>query len=139
VIVLATLRSIGEIEFPHRPSAEASLFVYEHQSHVPFVIERVFVVNAQEACKRGAHAHRRCTQLLVCLKGEIVLTLDDGAAKKTISMTGAGKGVLIPPGIWAEQEYEEGSVLMALTDRKYEEQDYIRDYDAFLAYRREAA
>jgi len=40
--------------------------------------------------------------------------------------------LLIPPGIWAREDYlTDGAVLMVLCDRIYEEGDYIRDYDEF--------
>jgi dTDP-4-dehydrorhamnose 3,5-epimerase-like enzyme len=135
-MALATLKNVSEIEFPHRPSPEASLFVYEQQSHVPFPIKRVFVVTADEACERGSHAHKECTQLLVCLKGSVELTLHDGASVKTVMMNDAKKGILIPPGIWGEQQYEQGSIMMALADQPYNEAEYIRDYDTFLSYRK---
>jgi hypothetical protein len=45
-------------------------------------------------------------------------------------------GLLVPPGIWAEEIYEKPhSVLAVLCDRPYEEGDYIRDFEEFKAYR----
>ena len=46
-------------------------------------------------------------------------------------------GLLVPPGIWAKQEYMvDDAVLMVLASEYYDSQDYIRDYAEFLALRR---
>ena len=45
-------------------------------------------------------------------------------------------GLLIPEGIWAHQIYIiSNSVLTVLCNRKYETDDYIRDYEVFKKYR----
>jgi hypothetical protein len=45
---------------------------------------------------------------------------------------------VIPPGIWAEQVYEEeNSILMVLCDREYDEGDYIRDFNEFLLFKKD--
>lgn len=128
----ARLSDIQDIAFPVKDTADASLSIYEA---VPFPIKRVFVVNATEACERGFHAHRVCKQLLVCLKGQTELTIDDGASRQTITLDTPGRGILIPAGIWGEQTYAQDSILMVLTDQPYDETDYIRDYQDFKKYR----
>jgi hypothetical protein len=46
------------------------------------------------------------------------------------------QGLHILPGIWsAEQEFSSGSICLALTSDVYDDDDYIRDYDEFLASR----
>ena len=51
------------------------------------------------------------------------------------SLKNPTQGILIPPGIWAEQVYkEENSILMVLCDREYDEGDYIRDFNEFLLF-----
>jgi hypothetical protein len=41
-------------------------------------------------------------------------------------------GLIIPPGIWAQQTYlTENSVLTVLCDKLYQAADYIRDYEEF--------
>ena len=131
---MPTLQDIKEITFPAKPSDEASLFVYEHKSHVPFNIERVFVISAEQACDRGAHAHKKCNQLLVCLNGQVELTIKDGKNEKNIMMSNPAKGILVPAGLWAEQSYGNDSILMVLTDQPYDESDYIRGYNDYLKH-----
>lgn len=115
-----------------------TLVVAEALRHVPFPIVRIFAVTAVEAGKqRGHHAHRALTQLLICVSGRIEVTVDDGQDRKVIVLDHLAQALLVPPGIWAEQTYgDSDTVLLVLCDQPYDESDYIRDYDEFLAYRR---
>lgn len=130
------LKDVTYFQFPVIDSEEASLHVYESGTHVPFPIQRLFTINTREACVRGFHAHKECTQLLVCLEGRCVVTIDDGTVRKEIVLDQPSLGLLIPPSIWAEQVYEANTVLMVLTDRPYKETDYLRKYEDFLEFRK---
>ena len=129
------ISSLQHIPFPLRTSPEADLIVYEGNKEVPFSLKRVFVLKAFQQTDRGAHAHKDCAQLLVCLNGECIVTCDDGTHKATHILTDPEQGLLIPPTIWAKQDYQAGTVLMVLTDHPYDESDYLRDYNDFLAFR----
>jgi len=130
------VNDIKNIDFSAFPSKEASLLVYESQKHVPFSIKRVFTIIASEKCKRGFHAHKQATQLLICLQGKCVVTVDDGTSKKNIVLNQPNEGLLIPSTIWGEQAYEANTILMVLTDQPYDESDYIREYKDFLFFKK---
>lgn len=120
------------IHFEKHEDINGELCVYEGRKQVPFDIRRVFTVTARVGDTRGNHAHKKCTQLLVCVSGRIVVSCDDGLVVSQHLLENMSTGLLIPPGIWAKQKYmEEGAVLMTLCDRDYEADDYIRDYKEF--------
>ena len=124
--------------FPGHGDAAGRLFVYEAGSAVPFGIKRVFTVSSAAGRRGGDHAHKRCTQLLVCVHGGIRVTCDNGKTRSEWLLDSATTGLLLSPGIWATQEYlTEGATLMVLCDREYEIADYIRNYDEFLIFCRE--
>lgn len=129
------ISDIKEIDFFLNTTEKAVLSAYEHSLNVPFPIELVFVVNASQSCDRGAHAHKKCHQILVCIKGKIHLLLDDSESKTSLLLDNPAKGIHVPPGIWMEQNYEEGSILLALASQKYSEDEYIRNYAAFKKFR----
>jgi len=130
------LSDIKKIDFPQFDAKESTLFVYESGKLLPFTIQRVFTIKTVEACTRGFHAHKHGTQLLTVLNGECDVICDDGTSRKTYTLNQAAQGLLIPPTIWAEQAYSPNTILMVLTDHSYDEADYIRDYDAFLEFRK---
>ena len=118
------ISDVEEISFPQFDTQEASLLVYEGATTVPFSIQRMFTVKVNDACTRGFHAHKECSQLLVCLDGRCIVTVDDGSDRKEFVLDKPNVGLLIPPTIWAEQAYEANTILIGITDRQYEEADY---------------
>ncbi|EKO08753.1 FdtA/QdtA family cupin domain-containing protein [Leptospira interrogans] len=123
------------IRFPFFTEENGSLNVYESGKQVPFLIRRVFTVTANVNDIRGEHSHRKCSQLLICTSGKIKITCDNGSFVTEYLLENMNDGLLIPPGIWATQQYlDVNSVLLVLCDRGYEVEDYIRNYDEFLAW-----
>ena len=115
-----------------------SLGFIEEETDIPFNFKRVFYIyDAKSGEIRGKHAHRRCNQFLICLHGEIEVCCDDGNNNKKYLLNSPRNGLHIPPTIWAYQRYTcNESILMVLADRKFEEGDYIRDYNSFIEFRR---
>jgi len=70
------------------------------------------------------------------VSGCFEVALDDGVNKRTVTLNRPFYGLHIPPGIWAaEQEFSSGSVCLVMTSETFSEEDYIRDYEQFKAYR----
>lgn len=120
------------IHFKKHVESNGVLCVFESGQEVPFNICRVFTVSARAGDIRGDHAHKKCTQLLVCVSGQIHVTCDDGSTTTEHKLGNMSEGLLVPPGIWATEKYMiDDAVLMVLCDRGYEAEDYIRDYADF--------
>ncbi len=114
------------------------LIALEERADLPIKIRRVFAVSASPGVTRGKHAHKQLTQVMVCVYGRCVVVCDDGSKTKEFVLDKMDQSLIVPPGIWAEQIYSiEDTVLMVLCDFPYDEDDYIRDYKAFIAFRRE--
>ncbi len=102
---------------------------------VPFVPKRWFLVyDVPSREVRGAHAHRRCHQFLVCVAGEVTVAVDDGENRTEVVLDDPTLGIYIPPLVWGSQfRYDATSVLLVLASHEYDAADYIREYDVFLA------
>ena len=118
-----------------------SLSVGEFSEHVPFVPKRYFIVfDVPGKDVRGEHAHRRCHQFLVCLKGSLSVVVDDGTSSEEITLDRPSIGLYLPPMIWAVQyRYSADALLLVFASDPYDASDYIRDYDEFLSARGGAA
>ncbi len=126
------MTTVTAIHFNRHEDPNGELCVYESGKDVPFDIRRVFTVSAKGGDLRGDHAHRQCSQLLVCVSGKIRVSCDDGSVVTQHLLDNMGAGLLVPPGIWAQEAYlEKNTVLMVLCNRGYEADDYIRDYKEF--------
>lgn len=102
-------------------------------TNIPFAIKRVYWITSNQGDEiRGEHAHKSCQQLMVCIDGELHITLEDvGGNKKAYSLTHPNDMVLIPPGYWCKIEYKKDAVVLILASHEYDEGDYIRDYQDF--------
>lgn len=132
------IETIQTIKIRNYPDVNGNLAFVEGGKDVPFQIARVFYVyGVHPGDIRGQHAHRACHQFLICVHGSVTVTCDDGRNKKTFELNTPLTGLHIPPSIWAEQRYATSeTMLMVLADRLFDESDYIRDYSAYLEYRK---
>jgi UDP-2-acetamido-3-amino-2,3-dideoxy-glucuronate N-acetyltransferase len=112
-----------------------SLVSGEVETHIPFEPLRFFsVMEVPSKYVRGAHAHRRCEQFLICQAGSVAVVLDDGRVREEVVLDDPGLGLYLPPMVWGIQyRYTPDALLLVLASRPYEAADYIRDYDEFLA------
>lgn len=119
-----------------KDSRFGALSFLEGKRDIPFPIRRAYWITETEAdLHRGFHAHKLNCQLLFCPHGCIDIIVDDGDNKRTVTLDKPGKGLILMPGLWREMVWREsGSVLCVLASEYYDEQEYIRDYNEFLAY-----
>ncbi len=134
VLVRMPVSACTKIDLPKIADARGNLTFVEGVTHVPFNIQRVYYLyDVPRGSERGAHAHRGLHQFMICMSGSFDLILDDGREKKSFNMNRPYYGVYICPMIWRRLEnFSSGSVCVVLASEKYEESDYIRDYDQFL-------
>lgn len=113
------------------------LVICEDQGEFPFTPTRVFYLYDIPAGEsRGAHAHKECHQFLVAIAGAFSVEFTDGVNSNKVLLNQPYYGLHIPPGIWAsEVEFSGGSICLVLASSKYDENDYIRDFDDFLNWK----
>src|SRR5690349_6786295 len=117
------------IELPRHARADGEVVVAEAAAQVPFRIERMFALAAPAGAKRGRHAHRRCSQFMICVSGAVQVICEDGEKKRSFALDSRNRALLVPPGLWNTVEFRQSdSVLVVLCDRVYEAHDYISDY-----------
>jgi UDP-2-acetamido-3-amino-2,3-dideoxy-glucuronate N-acetyltransferase len=128
-------RGVCVLDVPVHLDLRGSLAAVELRDLLPFTPERYFVVfDVPSEHVRGEHAHRTCWQFLTCLKGSVRLHLDDGSHRLEITLDRPDLGVVVPPLVWASQfNYTHDSILLVLASKRYDADDYIRDYGEFLA------
>jgi dTDP-4-dehydrorhamnose 3,5-epimerase-like enzyme len=124
------------VELLRHARADGEVVVADAAAQVPFPIQRMFVLAAPAGAKRGHHAHRRCSQFMICVNGAVNVVCEDGRNRRTFTLDRRDLALLVPPGIWNTVNFlDDASVLAVLCDRSYEEHDYIRDYAEFLSFR----
>lgn len=132
-----TIYDCSVIELKRVEDRRGNITPVNSELDVPFDIKRVFYLyDIPGGESRGAHAHKCCHQFLIAASGAFEVVLDDGHNKRTVTLNRSFYGLHIPPGIWAaEQGFSSGSVCLVFASEKYDEADYIRDYDEFLKWK----
>ena len=111
-----------------------SLSVGEFEREIPFVPKRYFLVyDVPTAETRGEHAHIKCHQFLIAVKGSVHVVADDGNHREQFVLDKPNFGLHLPPMTWGIQyKYSEDAVLLVFASEFYDSSDYIREYGAFI-------
>jgi hypothetical protein len=112
----------------------------EGREHLPFDIARVYYLyDIPGGETRGGHAHKRLEQFMVAAMGSFDVILDDGERRQTVHLDRAYFGIYIPRLVWRELvNFSSGAICLVFASLPYDEGEYIRDYEEFLACGREA-
>lgn len=112
-----------------------NLSVAQAGSDVPFTIQRAYwVYDVPGGECRGGHAHRECLEFITAINGSFTVTLDDGQRRRSFLLNHPYEGLLVPTGMWRTlDDFSGGAVCMVLASHPFDEADYIRSYDDFLA------
>lgn len=124
------------MELPKISDPRGNLSFIEAQRHVPFDIRRIYYLyDVPGGAKRAGHGHRTLHQLMLAVSGSFDVLLDDGAARRIITLNRPYDGLYICPGIWRElSNFSSGAACLVLASEYYDESDYLRDYGDFCAY-----
>lgn len=122
---------------PRVEDMRGALSVGEFERTLPFAAKRYFLVyEVPSAEVRGEHAHRRCHQFLLAVRGAVSVMADDGARREEFRLDDPTLGLHLPPGIWGVQyRYTAEAMLLVFASEYYDASDYIRDYEQFRALR----
>src|SRR5215469_3269758 len=106
------------IELPRHARADGEVVIAEATAQVPFRIERMFALAAPAGAKRGRHAHRLCSQFMICVSGAVDVVCEDGNSKNSFALDRRNQALLLPPGLWNTVHFRRSdSVLVVLCDR----------------------
>lgn len=128
------------IDLPVIHDPRGNLTFVEGGTHIPFDIKRTYhIYDVPGGSERGAHAHRGLRQLILAMSGSFDVNLDNGVANYKFHLNRSYYGLYVPPMHWRViDNFSSGAVCLVLASERYEEADYIRDYDQFVEASKEA-
>lgn len=134
MIVVLQMDKPEIIELPKHLDARGNLSVIEELKEIPFKIKRTYwIYDVPGGEVRGGHAYKENQEFIVALSGSFDVVLDDGNERKTFHLNRSYYGLYVPNGVWREMEnFSTNSLALVLSSTKFDESDYIRDYNNFL-------
>lgn len=121
------------INLPKIEDARGNLSFIEEENHIPFKIQRVYwIYDVPGGEFRGSHAFKQTQEFIVALSGSFDVVLHDGKKEFKFSLNRSYLGLYIPNNIWRKLDnFSTNSLALIMASTKYDEKDYVRDFDEF--------
>lgn len=125
------------IDVPVHRGDLGNLVVIEKSDLVPFdPLRTYFIYDVPSGTSRGFHAHKRLQQLMIAVCGSLDVTIDDGDRRERFTLDSQSRGLFIRAGAWREMHnFAPGTVCVVVASEKFDEDDYIRTYSDFIAWK----
>lgn len=128
--------SVYECSVVHLPKIHnqaGNITALENKINIPFDVKRVYYLyDVPGGAERGGHGHKNLQQFIMALSGSFDVLINDGTNKKVVHLDRPYIGLHIVSGIWRELiNFSSGAICLVLASEKYDETDYIRDFEEF--------
>ncbi len=123
------------IKLPVITDPRGDLTFLEGSRHIPFDIARVYYLyNVPVDSERGGHAHKQLKQVIFALSGSFRVRLNNGTRQQDYVLRDPRRGIYVNRLVWRELDlFSQGAVCMVIASHPYDEGDYYRDFEEFLA------
>lgn len=121
------------IDLPKILDKRGNLSFFEHPSQLPFNIERTYwIYDVPGGEIRGSHAFKEQQEFIIALSGSFDIILNDGKEEIKFTLNRSYYGLYIPNLYWRRLEnFSTNSLAIIVSDKMYDEKDYVRDYQEF--------
>lgn len=127
------------IDLPKILDKRGNLSFFENPNQLPFVIERTYwIYDVPGGEIRGSHAFKEQQEFIVALSGSFDIVLNNGDSEIKFSLNRSYYGLYVPKMYWRRMEnFSTNALALIVSDKSYNEDDYIRDFDDFKILRNE--
>lgn len=127
---------VSIIELPKILDERGNLSFLEENNHIPFGIERTYLIyDVPGGEVRGGHCYRENMECIIALSGSFDIVLNNGSENRTYSLNRSYYGLFVPNGLWRHMEnFSTNSLAFVVSSTKYDENDYIRDFNEYKQY-----
>ncbi|MGV0926025.1 sugar 3,4-ketoisomerase [Empedobacter sp. ULE_I145] len=121
------------INLPKIIDKRGNLSFFEGNNQLPFEIARTYwIYDVPGGEVRGSHAFKNQNEFIIALSGSFDVVINDGSVEQRFSLNRSYYGLYIPKMLWRKLEnFSTNSLALIVSDKKYDENDYIRDFDEF--------
>lgn len=112
------------------------LISIEKNCNCPFEVKRSFYIfDTKPGIARGQHANRDSEFLLIPINGSCKVKIDDGKGNiDIVDLNSPKQALYLNKMVWKEMyDFSYNAILLVLTNTNYNEKEYIRNYNEFVA------
>ena len=126
------------IELPKIEDIRGNLSFIEEENHIPFKIKRVYwIYDVPGGEVRGGHAFKCQKEFIIALSGSFDVIVDNGVNKNKYFLNRSYYGLCLNSGLWRNMEnFSTNALALIISSTEYDENDYIRDYEQFLKFKK---
>ena len=112
--------------------ARGILSFVDKNSDLPFKIERVYWLSqVPDQQIRGDHAHKASRQIIICISGKILVSLESQEGQiEEFMLDDPSVGLYSPPLWWGKMVFH-NATMVGLASDQFDESDYIRRREEF--------
>ena len=121
------------IQLPKIEDPRGNLSFFENPDQIPFEIARTYwIYDVPGGEIRGSHAFKEQQEFIVALSGSFDVILHDGNTEEKFSLNRSYYGLYIPKMYWRKLDnFSTNSLALIVSDKHFDEKDYIRDFQEF--------
>lgn len=122
------------IKFQCKNDARGKMCIGEYGKEIPFLVKRFFYqFDFSSDGSRGSHANLESSFVFVCLVGKCTVIVDDGTNRECFVLNDPTTGLYLSNNTWKEmRNFSKDCVLLVLSDKEYNKDEYISDYGRFI-------
>ena len=117
------------------PEFNGTLVPFYTNSFFPkyFKLKRFFTLYGKKKYFRADHAHKKCTQIIIPLRGTMKVKIKSRKLNKIFMLSvNKKKALYIPPYNWVTIFFKNDmDSILTLCDFKYDKKEYISEYQNF--------
>ena len=127
------------INLPKIIDKRGNLSFFENPKQLPFEIARTYwIYDVPGGETRGSHAFKEQHEFIVALSGSFDIVLHNGNEEIKFSLNRSYYGLFIPRMYWRRLEnFSTNALALIVSDKHFDENDYIRDFEEFKKLRNE--
>lgn len=113
--------------------SDGKLGIFETASVSGFNIKRIFYIfDVPKGQKRANHACMNSAIIFIAIAGSVQISVETEGVKTTYLLNNRETAVYVPPASWVcAYHFSEETVLLGLSDKCYQDCEYIDDYELY--------
>jgi len=129
------------IDLPKILDDRGNLSFFENKKQIPFDIKRTYwIYDVPGGEVRGSHAFKESHEFIIAMSGSFDVVLHDGEKEVRYSLNRSYYGLYIPNMLWRRiDNFSTNSLALIVSSIKYDELDYIRNFEEFKKLKNEIA